>query len=364
MRRKRTRVSVLRFMSTVAVSCVTDDVRRYGRSSLSLLAGGVVALALAGCAQQPQQQSGQRTSEYFPASKYGPASARVVADGQPVPRGGGKYLVGRPYSIAGKRYRPGEMAVGQTQVGKASWYGSAFHGRRTANGEIYDMAAFTAAHPTMPLPSYARVTNVDNGRSIIVRVNDRGPYHGGRVMDLSSRAADALDYKRSGTASVKVDYLGAASLAGSDDAKLLATLRTDGKPATLDGFGGPSPVMVAEEAPRPSFTQRVAQLQTTTVAASQPAPAPVQPAAAAVAPQLASLKPAQMPAKVPLPPSRPFDLGTIPGAGVPIAPSPRLRQAFATFYAPPTDGITTLLEKQGMFSAVDRLEQGRAFSRR
>ncbi len=90
----------------------------------------------------------------------------------------------------------------------ASWYGDAFHGRRTANGEVYDMRSLTAAHPTMPLPSYARVTNLSNGYSVIVRVNDRGPYHGGRVMDVSSRVADVLDFKSTGTAKIKVEYVG------------------------------------------------------------------------------------------------------------------------------------------------------------
>ena len=99
----------------------------------------------------------------------------------------------------------------------ASWYGAAFHGRRTANGEVYDMASLSAAHPTMPLPSYARVTNLGNGYSVIVRVNDRGPYHAGRVMDVSSRVADVLDMKAMGTARVKVDYVGAAPMEGSDD---------------------------------------------------------------------------------------------------------------------------------------------------
>ena len=132
----------------------------------------------------------------------------------------------------------------------ASWYGDAFHGRRTANGEVYDMRSFTAAHPTMPLPSYARVTNLANGYSIIVRVNDRGPYHGGRVMDVSSRVADVLDFKNAGTAKVKVDYVGPAPLEGSDDSTLLASLRTNGAPATIDG--PPAMVAAAEEAPQPS----------------------------------------------------------------------------------------------------------------
>ena len=106
----------------------------------------------------------------------GHASRKVVADGERVPRGGGQYLVGRPYTVAGRRYYPAENPS-YTAVGMASWYGAAFHGRRTANGEVYDMASLSAAHPTMPLPSYARVTNLGNGYSVIVRVNDRGPYH-------------------------------------------------------------------------------------------------------------------------------------------------------------------------------------------
>ncbi len=367
MRRKCAQESVLRFMSSVESRLPTGTVAF--ASGRGLFIGLVTTIALAGCAQQPVQTSARSTSsEYFPSTRYGAASPRVVADGQSVPRGGGQYLVGKPYSVAGKRYRPGEMAVGQAQSGRASWYGAAFHGRKTANGEVYDMSSITAAHPTMPLPSYARVTNQENGRSIVVRVNDRGPFHGGRVMDLSSRAADALDYKRMGTAAVKVEYLGPAGLAGSDDTKLLASLRTDGRPATIDGLPGGAPVMVAEQRQPPSVFQRVAQLQTTSVPASPPpvvqqvsaAPA-AQPAVA----QLVSQKPVAMPSNAPVPPSRPFDLGTIPGAGVPIgAPQPRLRQAFATFYAPRQDAIAAKLEKQGAFNAVEQLESGRKFSRR
>ena len=128
----------------------------------------------------------------------------------------GDNLVGRPYTVAGRRYYPAENPS-YTAVGMASWYGAAFHGRRTANGEVYDMASLSAAHPTMPLPSYARVTNLENGYSVIVRVNDRGPYHAGRVMDVSSRVADVLDMKAMGTAKVKVDYVGAAPIEGSDE---------------------------------------------------------------------------------------------------------------------------------------------------
>ena len=142
---------------------------------------GLTAVALAGCAAQTAQQHYNHGHEYFSQAKYGHASPKVVADGQPVPRGGGQYLVGRPYTIAGHTYYPSENAS-YSAVGMASWYGAAFHGRRTANGEVYDMASFTAAHPTMPLPSYARVTNLGNGYSI-----DRARQ---RSRALSRRAGD------------------------------------------------------------------------------------------------------------------------------------------------------------------------------
>ena len=175
----------------------------------------VLAATLAGCAQPPSQHA-RRGGEFFSVARYGPASPRVVDDGEPVPRGGGQYLVGHPYTIAGRTYYPSENAH-YAAVGMASWYGDAFHGRRTANGEVYDMRSLTAAHPTMPLPSYARVTNLGNGYSMIVRVNDRGPYSPGRIMDVSSRVADMLDFKSAGTAKVKVEYVGPAPLAGTDD---------------------------------------------------------------------------------------------------------------------------------------------------
>ncbi len=174
-----------------------------------------LAATLAGCAQPPSQHA-RRGGEFFSVARYGPASPRVVDDGEPVPRGGGQYLVGHPYTIAGRTYYPSENTH-YAAVGMASWYGDAFHGRRTANGEVYDMRSLSAAHPTMPLPSYARVTNLGNGYSMIVRVNDRGPYAPGRIMDVSSRVADMLDFKATGTAKVKVEYVGPAPLAGSDD---------------------------------------------------------------------------------------------------------------------------------------------------
>ena len=140
---------------------------------------------------------------------------RVIPLGQPVPKGGGYYQVGKPYQIAGVWYQPREQP-GYDRVGSASWYGELFHGRRTANGEIYDMDRLSAAHPTLPLPIYARVTNLNNGRTIVVRINDRGPYANDRIIDLSRHSAELLGFRNHGTATVRVKYLGRAPLNGDD----------------------------------------------------------------------------------------------------------------------------------------------------
>lgn len=169
--------------------------------------------------------------------KYGVASSpRVVDFGEPVPKGGGTYRVGKPYVVAGQTYVPEEKSDYKAE-GLASWYGDDFHGRRTANGEIFDMEAISAAHPTLPMPSYVRVTNLATKRSIIVRVNDRGPYHGNRVIDLSYKTAQLLGFRDHGVARVRVEYVGRAPLEGSDERTLIASLR-QGQPA-------PAPFMVA-----------------------------------------------------------------------------------------------------------------------
>ena len=142
-------------------------------------------------------------------------SDRVVADGEPVPKGGGSYRLGKPYNINGRTYVPSDNPSYRAE-GVASWYGPDFHGRQTANGELYDMHAISAAHPTMPLPSYARVTNLDNGRSIMVRVNDRGPYvqphH--RLVDRHREGAELL---RSRSRACPGRIVGRAPIEGSDD---------------------------------------------------------------------------------------------------------------------------------------------------
>lgn len=208
--------------------------------SIAVAARSVAAvgacLVLANCASQ-----GKFASRVDP--KYGvSSSARVVAAGDPVPKGGGTYRVGKPYTVAGKMYVPEEDPNYRAE-GMASWYGHDFHGRLTANGEVFDMTSLTAAHTTLPIPSYARVTNLKNGKSLIVRVNDRGPYHGNRLIDVSNKAAELLDFKANGVARVRVEYVGRAPLEGSDDRQLLATLRT-GEPAP-----SPSSVRVASARP-------------------------------------------------------------------------------------------------------------------
>jgi rare lipoprotein A len=152
--------------------------------------------------------------------------------------------------VRGKVYYPKED-TDYRKTGLASWYGDAFHGRLTANGEIYDMTHLTAAHPTMPLPSYARVTNLENGSTVIVRVNDRGPYSHNRLIDLSKRAAEMLDYTRTGTAKVKVEYVGRAPLDGRDDEYLMASYRPGNRaPDPSDGL--PDGVMIAMNGPTPT----------------------------------------------------------------------------------------------------------------
>lgn len=113
----------------------------------------------------------------------------------------------RSYKVAGKRYQPLTKVSSFSQSGKASWYGNKFHGRKTASGERYNMHAMTAAHRTLPIPSYAKVTNTRNGKSVIVRINDRGPFHGNRVIDVSKAAAQKLGFINQGTAHVKIEQI-------------------------------------------------------------------------------------------------------------------------------------------------------------
>src|SRR6202165_1475704 len=217
----------------------SDPVILMARSAAAV----ATCLVLANCAS-----SGKFASRVDP--RYGVSSSpRVVAFGEPVPKGGGTYRIGKPYTVAGRVYVP-EEDTEYREEGVASWYGDDFHGRLTANGEVFDMASLTAAHPTLPMPCYARVTNLSNGKSLIVRVNDRGPYHGNRLIDVSNKAAELLEFKGNGVARVRVEYVARAPLEGSDDRQLIATLRT--------GMPAPSPSLVRVASAR-SFVPEISR---------------------------------------------------------------------------------------------------------
>ncbi len=173
-----------------------------------------VSLALAGCSSHKERRGMALDPFAGKGSPYYKGSGKI-------PMGGGKYHVGKPYQVAGRWFTPKEQPS-YNKVGMSSWYGEAFHRRRTSNGEYFDMAQLTAAHATLPLPSYARVTNLNNGKSVIVRINDRGPFVGTRIIDVSKRTAEALDYKRKGTERVRVQYLGPAPINDPGARDLLA----------------------------------------------------------------------------------------------------------------------------------------------
>ena len=178
-------------------------------SLISKFATLVCALVLAGCgASDSGYRHGFKSSKLDPFAGTGSPYYR---GGGKIPFGGGKYYVGKPYQVAGRWFTPREQP-GYDKTGVASWYGEAFHRRMTSNGEYFDMNTLTAAHATLPLPSYVLVTNLENNRQVVVRVNDRGPFVDTRVIDVSKRAADELGYRMKGTARVRVQYLGAAPL--------------------------------------------------------------------------------------------------------------------------------------------------------
>jgi rare lipoprotein A len=205
----------------------------------------ILAIALAGCsATTSSTKTGAETAKVDPKLGVKP-SPRVVGMGDKVPKGGGKAMVGKPYKVAGKRYVP-RLDPDYEAVGLASWYGNAFHGRKTANGEVFDSEHLSAAHPTMPLPSYARVTSVVTGRSVVVRVNDRGPFHSNRLIDISRRTADVIGVRAAGIAKVKVEYIGPAPTEGDDTEFLMASYRG---PADVPAPLGETMIASAEALP-------------------------------------------------------------------------------------------------------------------
>lgn len=187
------------------------------------------SLALGGCA-------GLGTAEPAdgPGAEIDPGSIEPAR-----PRAESKSPYGNPesYVVHGRRYHVRDDATGYVAEGTASWYGSKFHGRRTSSGETYDMYALTAAHRSLPLPTYVRVTNLENGKSLVVRVNDRGPFHDDRLIDLSYGAAVKLGFADSGTAPVRVRALNpeTADEAKEADAQSAATQGEAADGATAEG---------------------------------------------------------------------------------------------------------------------------------
>jgi len=177
-------------------------------------AGIALAVAAAGCTSAPRQTSGPAPSPHF--------------------------KVGKPYKINGQWYRP---AVDPTydRTGVASWYGDDFHGRPTANGEVFDMRRMTAAHTTLPLPSMVEVTNLENGRQAVVRVNDRGPFAHNRIIDLSREAARALGFEKQGLAKVRVRYLEPGPLPGEKQKPMLAERQKAVSPTAVALSPDPDP---------------------------------------------------------------------------------------------------------------------------
>jgi rare lipoprotein A len=208
--------------------------------------------------------------------------ASCATDPSPRP-GGGTYKVGTPYQIGGVWYYPKEDPF-YAETGIASWYGEDFHGKLTANGERYNMDALTAAHRTLPLPTIVRVTNLETGKSLRLRVNDRGPYARGRIIDVSRRAADLLGFQRNGTARVRVEYEGRGKVA---DPTQSADLDPNHAPATPVRAAPLSSVASTDLAPPPGAQASAPASATSSL--------PVPPAAASAAVEAAERAAATMP---------------------------------------------------------------------
>ena len=175
-----------------------------------------------------------------------PAVFAVKEIAREAPAGEGVYKVGQPYQINGIWYTPAEDPA-YNKTGIASWYGRPFHGQRTANGEIYDMNTLTAAHKTLPMPSYVRVTNLENGRSLILRLNDRGPFVNGRIIDVSYRAAQLLGFSEKGTARIQVQ-----AVDGPSENLIAARAANPGGGLEIDVAAAPRPQVAVDDLPPPA----------------------------------------------------------------------------------------------------------------
>ena len=235
-----------------------------------------VGLMLAGCSS---------TTKHAKLDPFAGKGSPYYSGKGPIPFGGGRSQVGKPYQVAGRWFSPREQP-NYDKEGTASWYGEAFHKRKTSNGEWFNMNQLTAAHATLPLPSYVKVTNLENGREVVVRVNDRGPFVGTRVIDLSKKSAEVLGYKNKGKAHVRVQYIGPAPL-DDNGSHLLAMNKELDRGTSMrtmiamagkhKGRAAPSAsdtVMVAEAKPRKKIVAPEPEAQVETVSYAPPAPEP------------------------------------------------------------------------------------------
>jgi rare lipoprotein A len=284
------------------------------------LATALLALALAGCSSKP------------------PNTARSPDDGR------GSYKIGKPYTVDGITYYPAED-LSYSETGIASWYGPGFHGRNTASGEVYDQEQVSAAHKTLPMPSIVRVTNLDNGKSVIARVNDRGPFVSGRIIDMSKGGARQLGLDISGTAHVKVEIMRRESeivkqvaLSGGGVSDQMAALSNP--PPVLDAT--PAGTMIAGSGDRGYTSQALAPPSTAPAAAS--ASQPVQPVVGASQP---IWSPGDPPPKVPMVMA---DSSPAPQAVLP-APQPPIAQPVAQAPLPSTQVASTQVASTQVASA-------------
>lgn len=235
--------------------------------TLSILCFAATAMLLSACAE----------------TKFMVHTAKQInhatADGTPV----GRYKVGSPYQVAGVWYYP-QVDYGYVETGIASWYGPNFHNKMTANGELFDQNEVSAAHRTLPLPSYVRVTNLENGRALVVRVNDRGPFAHGRIIDMSRRAAQLLGFERKGTAKVRIEIL-------AEESRKVAEAYQNGTPTAPIRLASLTTPSVPVPAPTAAPSVPVSKGSVSKIPGAvtlTPPPAPVKPAIA----------PAETPAQV------------------------------------------------------------------
>jgi rare lipoprotein A len=292
-----------------AATCAAEGKRRWIAEAALL---SVAALSLAACASAPS-----------PAPVAG-------TGGQPSPRYSG-YRVGQPYQVRGVWYYPKEQPD-YDEIGIASWYGEAFHNRYTADGEVFDMTLPSAAHTTLPLPSLVEVTNLANGKTLMVRVNDRGPFVDGRIIDLSKEAAAELGFVTAGVTRVRVRYMGRAAdpggmsarqeLAAATKPPAAAAPHSLGLVALADVAAAPKRAAEYDYSAAPKHPIPYNQL-----AQAQPAPAasaPVARAAMAAAPASAvAVSTAAAVSKTPLP-----DVDVLLGSAPPSPAIPAVQSTF------------------------------------